>query len=113
MRGVAGRPTLLPWLRLQRGRCHRATRRDPMTDARTLIETLVAAFNRGDIATILAHIADDCSLRETRAPELPYAGTFSGSAGAAKFFDAMLGVIEPSRLDIDLWVCAGEDVVDR
>ena len=83
-----------------------------MTEARNLIESLVAAFKRGDIAFILAHVAEDCSpFRETRAPELPYAGEFRGRAGTAKFFDAMLGALEPNRLHIDRWVCEGEDVV--
>jgi ketosteroid isomerase-like protein len=83
-----------------------------MTEAGKLIESLVAAFKRGDIAFIIAHVAEDCSpFRETQAPELPYAGEFKGRAGATAFFDAMLSVLEPSRLDIDRWVCAGEDVV--
>ena len=82
-----------------------------MTEARKLIESLVAAFNRGDIAYILEHFSEECPLRETQASELPYAGTFKGRSGAIKFFDAMLGVLEPQRLDIDLWVCEGEDVV--
>jgi ketosteroid isomerase-like protein len=83
-----------------------------MTEARKLIESLVTAFNRGDVAFILAHVAEDCSpFRETRAPELPYAGEFKGRSGATAFFNAMLGVLEPNRLDIDRWVCEGEDVV--
>jgi uncharacterized protein len=81
------------------------------TEARKLVESMVAAFQRGDIASIIAQFADDCALRETRAPELPYAGSFTGRAGAGKFFDAMLGVLEPNRLDIDLSVCEGEHVV--
>jgi ketosteroid isomerase-like protein len=83
-----------------------------MTDARTLIESLVAAFNRGDVAFILAHVAEDCTpFRETQAPGLPYAGEFKGRTGATAFFEAMLGALEPNRLDIDRWVCEGEDVV--
>jgi ketosteroid isomerase-like protein len=77
-----------------------------MTEARKLIESLVAAFNRGDVALILAHIAEDCApFRETQAPDLPYAGEFKGRGGATAFFDAMLAVLEPNRLDIDRWVC--------
>lgn len=83
-----------------------------MPEARKLIEALFAAFNRGDLPFIVAHVAEDCSpFRETRAPELPYAGEFKGRVGAEKFFNAMLGVLAPSRLDIDLWVCEGEHVV--
>ena len=82
-----------------------------MNEARKLIESMVAAFQRGDIAYIIAQFAEDCSLRETQAPELPYAGSFKGPAGASKFFDAMLGALEPNKLDIDVWVCEGEHVV--
>src|SRR5262245_19031879 len=82
-----------------------------MTEARKLVESMVAAFKRGDIAFVIAQFAEDCSLRETRASELPYAGSFEGRAGVARFFDAMLGALELNRLDIDLWVCEGEDVV--
>jgi ketosteroid isomerase-like protein len=82
-----------------------------VTEARKLVETLVAAFSRGDIAYIADCFAADCPLRETRTPELPYAGTFKGPGGARQFFDGMLSVLQPSRLDIDLWVCEGEDVV--
>ncbi len=82
-----------------------------MSEARKLVESMVAAFNRGDIASILARVAEDCPLRETRAPELPYAGSFKGRAGWSDFFDAMLAVLEPGRLDVDLWVCQGEHVV--
>ena len=82
-----------------------------MTEARKLIEAMVAAFNRGDIPYILAQFADDCVLRETTSPDLPYAGDFKGRAGAGQFFDRMLGVLAPDRLDIDRWVCEGEDVV--
>jgi uncharacterized protein len=83
-----------------------------MTEAGKLIESLVAAFKRGDIAFIIAHVAEDCApFREMQAPELPYAGEFKGRAGASAFFEAMLNVLEPNRLDIDRWVCEGEDVV--
>ena len=81
------------------------------TEARKLVETLIDAFNRGDLPTIIAHFGEDCPLRETRAPELPYAGTFTGPAGAQKFFDGMLSALTPSRLDIDHWLCEGEHVV--
>ena len=82
-----------------------------LTESGKLIETLCNAFRRGDIAQIVAHFAEDCPLRETQAAELPYAGGYKGPAGAQKFFDAMLTALEPQRLDVDHWVCAGEDVV--
>jgi ketosteroid isomerase-like protein len=82
-----------------------------MTEARKLIESIIDTFKRGDIAYILAHVAQDCPWRGTLAPELPYAGKLKGSAGAAKFFDGMLGALEPSGIEVDRWVCEGDDVV--
>lgn len=76
-----------------------------------LIESLFAAFKRGDVAYILAHVAEDCSWRGTLAPELPYAGNHEGRAGASQFFSGMLAALEPNRLDVDLWVSEGEHVV--
>ena len=82
-----------------------------MTQPRQLIESLFHAFQRGDIAFIVERFAEDCTVRETRSSELPYAGSFEGRAGASKFFDAMLGAFEPNKLEADLWVCEGEHVV--
>jgi ketosteroid isomerase-like protein len=82
-----------------------------MTDARKLVETLIAAFNRGDIAHIRASFSEDCTLIETHAAELPYAGRFRGRDGLDRFFDGMLGALAPERLAIDQWVCEGDDVV--
>jgi uncharacterized protein len=82
-----------------------------MSESRTLIESMVAAFNRGDIPYILGQFADDSAPRETRSPELPYVGNFTGPQGAGKFFELMGSVLQPTKLDIDRWVCEGEYVV--
>jgi ketosteroid isomerase-like protein len=82
-----------------------------MTEARKLIESLFGAFKRGDIAYIVEQFAEHCPFRETQAPELPYSGYLDGRAGARKFFDSMLQVLEPNQLEADLWVCEGEHVV--
>ena len=50
-----------------------------------LIQSLFAAFGRGDIEFILAHIADDATWVST-GPGIPSAGVYSGPSGAAEFF---------------------------
>ena len=82
-----------------------------MSDIRTLLEKLFAAFNRGDIPFILQHVSEDCTLRGTLAPELPYAGVFRGVAGAAKYFEGIAQALEPSGLAVDQYVCEGEHIV--
>lgn len=82
-----------------------------MTEERKLLETLFAAFNRGDIPFILSHVAEECTLRGTLAPELPYCGNFRGVAGAAKYFEGIAKALEPSELVVDRYVCEGEHAV--
>jgi hypothetical protein len=41
-----------------------------MSEARKLVEAVVAAFQRGDIPCILDQFAEDCTLRETQSAEL-------------------------------------------
>jgi ketosteroid isomerase-like protein len=78
---------------------------------RGLIETLVSAFQRGDIPFIIDHFSDDCVLRETESRELPYRGVFEGKTGATQFFTLMGEVFTPHKLAIDTWVCQGDRVV--
>jgi len=82
-----------------------------MTEARKILESLFVAFNRGDIPTILASVSEDCTLRGTLAPELPYSGHFRGVAGAAKYFEGIAEALEPSELVVDQYVSEGEHVV--
>jgi ketosteroid isomerase-like protein len=82
-----------------------------MTEARKLIESIVAAFQRGDIPFIIDRFADDCVLRETESRELPYHGVLEGRAGVTRFFNAMASVFAPGKLAIDTWICEADRVV--
>ena len=82
-----------------------------MSEVRTLLEKLFAAFNRGDIPFILQHVSEECSLRGTLAPELPYSGVYRGVAGAGKYFEGIAQALEPSALVVDQYVCEGEHIV--
>lgn len=84
---------------------------DGSTVPRAVVEAMVAAFQRGDIASVIERFSEDCVLRETEAYELPYRGVLEGKAGAAKFFDAMGSVFAPNKLTVDTWVCEGDRVV--
>src|SRR6185295_3614882 len=48
------------------------------------IETIFAAFGRGDIPGILAHVAPDCMWRQPKS--LPWGGNHRGPEGAQTFF---------------------------
>ena len=82
-----------------------------MSKERKILETLIAAFNRGDIPFILANVSEDCAMRGTLAPELPYSGVFRGVAGAAKYFENIATALEPTALVVDQYVCEGENAV--
>lgn len=47
-----------------------------------------AAFGRGDIATILASLTDDCNWSHVGNPAvIPFAGTYTGKPGVGRFFE--------------------------
>lgn len=56
-----------------------------MSNPIDLIQSLFAAFGRGDINFILSHIADDATWIAP-GPGVPNAGHYSGPAGVAEFF---------------------------
>src|SRR4051812_11569054 len=62
------------------------------------VERMYAAFGRGDIPAVIAGLAGDVDWSSPAT--LPQGGTFSGSAGALKFFEG-LGAAW-SQLDLDL-----------
>ena len=51
------------------------------------IETIFAAFNRGDVATILSHVAPAASWKQS--PLVPWGGDYVGPEGAGKFFSKL------------------------
>jgi ketosteroid isomerase-like protein len=55
----------------------------------TLIQTLYAAFGRGDVPTLLEHMADDIDwgVEAGASKEVPWHGVGKGKAFAAKFFE--------------------------
>ncbi len=56
-----------------------------------MIQDLYAAFGRGDVKTILSHLADNVDWDNSRlaARELPWNGNFTGKTQVAGFFKAV------------------------
>jgi ketosteroid isomerase-like protein len=61
-----------------------------MTNTQT-IQNIYAAFGRGDVATILSHLADDVVWDNSgvASKECPWNGNFSGKAKVPGFFQAV------------------------
>jgi ketosteroid isomerase-like protein len=76
-----------------------------------LIRQCFDAYSRGDIPFFVAAVADECSWSGSMAPDVPYAGRFTGSAGAAKFFEAIGTHLEVKVFDVNHYVSEGEWVV--
>ena len=67
-------------------------------DPRQTVQDIYAAFGRGDLAAILAHMADDVEWEYGAAPTpVPWLAPQRGRAGVASFFDALLSRCEMKR----------------
>lgn len=71
-----------------------------MTHTET-IQNLYAAFGRGDVAGILAHLADDVDWDNSRvfSKECPWNGAFKGKAQVPAFFEAVYGELDFSKFE--------------
>ena len=59
-----------------------------------------AAFGRGDVATILASVTDDCNWSHVGNPAvIPFAGTFMGKAGVGRFFENVSKSIQVTQFE--------------
>jgi ketosteroid isomerase-like protein len=76
-----------------------------------LIESLYAAFGRGDMRFILDHFAADIELNGPDAPELPYRGAYHGREGAQQYFERLLGALEITAFEPKNYVASGDDVM--
>jgi ketosteroid isomerase-like protein len=73
-----------------------------------LIESLFAAFRRGDIAYILNQVAPNASWREY--DSLPWGGDYTGPEGAAEFFAKLGAVMKTVAFEVDENIAAGNEV---
>jgi len=72
------------------------------------IETIFAAFGRGDIPGILAHVAPDCVWRQPKA--LPWGGEHRGHEGVQTFFARLDAASETTLWEVDEIFEHGENV---
>lgn len=76
------------------------------------IRDVYAAFLRGDLAAILAHVADDVDWRNdaVESKECPWNGNFSGKANLPGFFKAVGDNLDFSMFDIKAIAASGSFV---
>ena len=79
-------------------------------DNTTLIQTVYAAFGRGDVQTILDHLAADVQWIADGPPVIPYAGTLAGPGEVVHFFEALAETQDGHKLTIDEYIAQGDQV---
>lgn len=81
-----------------------------MSDLIGRVKELYAAFGRGDIATILASLANDVSWELEGPAELAAAGIRRSPKEVIEFFGALAGQVSDIHLDLTEFL-SGEDTV--
>src|SRR5262245_310467 len=77
----------------------------------TLVRHCLDAFTRGDIPFFLSAIAEDCPWSWSMSAEIPYAGQFTGPAGAKAFMEAIGAHLDIKAFEFERFVGDGEHVV--
>ena len=75
-----------------------------------LIQSVYAAFGRGDIAFILANLTSDTVWTTEGPGVIPYAGTRSGVPGVSSFFEALGSTLSDMKLTTTHYVAEGNAV---
>jgi hypothetical protein len=84
-----------------------------MSDANVQkMQELYAAFERGDIETLLANVSDDCSWgTETTAREVPWYPIRTGRAQVGDFFATLAREVDFARFEPKAFAGAGDQVL--
>ena len=83
-----------------------------MTDHTAFVQTLYAAFGRGDLQTILDNCTDDVEWGGNGNPEMvPWGGVRTGNAGATTFFTALLSNLDYEAFEPRKFFPAGDMIV--
>jgi ketosteroid isomerase-like protein len=82
-----------------------------MADLTQTVKDLYAAFGRGDIAAILAMLADDVVWELEGPAILPFAGIRRGKTEAASFFEGLAAGQSGQKLTITDYVASGDTVM--
>jgi ketosteroid isomerase-like protein len=75
-----------------------------------VVAAIYAAFKAGDMPGLYARLADDVVWDVYGAAELPIAGSWTGVAAVAEWFDLLGGTSEVTLFEIDTVVAEGDDV---
>jgi ketosteroid isomerase-like protein len=70
---------------------------NPSTNTRA-VRDLFAAFQRGDVGSVLGLLAEEVEWSSGGPPEIPYAGTYRGRGEVARFLAAL-----DAELDYEQW----------
>jgi len=76
-----------------------------------MVKDAYAAFERGDVATILAMLTDDVAWEMPGPAEIPYAGSRRGHAGAGEFFQRLAASDEVQLFEPRQFLADGNVVV--
>jgi ketosteroid isomerase-like protein len=84
-----------------------------MSDANVrVIQSVYAAFGRGDVATILGHVAEDATFSFNEvAPIAPWHGTFRGKSEIPRFFESLATGTDAHAFVPEPFVASGPHVV--
>jgi uncharacterized protein len=77
----------------------------------TLIDTLYAAFLRGDLNQILDLVSDDTDWIVYGPAELPFSGHFRGKSGAKQFLEALITTQDDISAEFSDRIVQGNRVV--
>ncbi len=82
------------------------------TEATTYVSDIYAAFGRGDLKAILGRVDPAITwISSTNSEVVPWRGTYSGSAGVASFFAALVGNLDFEAFEPRVFHAAGDTVV--
>ena len=76
-----------------------------------LVQSLYAAFARGDIPFILERLSADAQFDNSDSPEMPHGGTYRGKDDVGKFFANNGGAIEVKSFEPKTYLSSGDEVM--
>jgi uncharacterized protein len=84
-----------------------------MSDANpvSLVQSLYAAFGRGDVPFLLDAVTEDVDWTLFGPTSIPYAGNFKGRDGVGRFFSLLGGSLEFQAFEPRKFISEGDTVV--
>jgi ketosteroid isomerase-like protein len=75
---------------------------------KAVVADIYAAFGRGDMPGLIAHLHGDVVWDVHGSSDLPIAGTWSGAQAVGEWFELLGGTMEITLFEIDQMVAEGE-----